>query len=125
MVKAIAGDFPNFKEQLHALDKDINSSPAFSNLHPKNLGINSVGLPMFSHDTSAQASLNLTKNEVRREVDSLEAIWVEEFIVGWTSNFNDKETACVSQTSLNLNKNEVRREVDSLVAIRAIKFNVG
>ena len=27
--KAVARDFPNFKEQLHALDKDINSPPSF------------------------------------------------------------------------------------------------
>ena len=84
---------------------------------------------MFSHATLgvnvSQASLNLNKNEVRHEVDSLEAIRAEDFNVGWTSNSNEKETACVSQASLNLNKNEVRREVDSLVAIRAIKFNVG
>ena len=34
---------------------------------------------------------SLNKNEVRCEVDSLEAIRAEEFNVGWTSNSNERK----------------------------------
>ena len=84
--KDAAKENPTFEEQLHELDKEINYSPVFSKLHLDFSELPSVPAPLFSHATLAvnvsKANLDLIRNEVRHEMDSLEAIQAEEFKVG-------------------------------------------
>ena len=87
----------NFEEQLHVLDQVINSSPVFSNLNPDKHGVALATAPNFSHATSyanvSKENLDLIGDEVRYDVDCLEAIWVEEFKMGWTSIPKEKKGA--------------------------------
>ena len=81
-----AEENPSFKEQLHALDKEINCSPGFPKLNPKFSRLPLVTDPLFSHATSSanvsKAYLDFIRNKMGREVDFLETIRADEFKVG-------------------------------------------
>ena len=76
-----------FEEQLHAFDEEINYFPGFSKLNPDFSRLPSVTVPLFSHATSSvnvsKANPDIIRNEVGREMDSLETIWADEFQVGY------------------------------------------
>ena len=76
-----------FEEQLHALDEEINYFPGFSKFNPDFPRLPSVTVPLFSHATSSvnvsKANPDIIRNEVGREMDSLETIWADEFQVGY------------------------------------------
>ncbi|KAK9985096.1 hypothetical protein SO802_034621 [Lithocarpus litseifolius] len=128
-VKDDARVVPNFEEQLKALDHAINSSPVLSNLKTDNLGVGSAAAPIFSQAKScinvSKESQGLNKEAVSCDVDSLEAIRIEEFNVGAPTFSHAKSFVNVPMGSQGLHKEEVNSDVDSLGAIRIEEFNVG
>nr|POE91612.1 hypothetical protein CFP56_25654 [Quercus suber] len=124
-VKDDARVVSNFEEQLQALDHAINSSPELSNLKTDKPGVVSTATPIFSHAKScinvSKEIQGLNKEEVRYDVDSMEAI-----VAGVVPIFSlAKSCINVSKESQGLNKEEVRYDVDSLEAIQIEEFNVG
>jgi len=86
----------NLEEQLHILDHAINSFPVLSNLKIDKPSVVSATAPIFSHAKScinvSKESQGLNNEKVKYDVDSLEAIRVEEFNVGRNSTPKEKKS---------------------------------
>ena len=89
---------PSIEEQLHVSDQGINSTPMFSNLKPENSSFALATVPKFYHATSctnvAKEIQYLIRDEVRSNVDSLEATQIEQFNMGRNTTPKEKKGVC-------------------------------
>ena len=128
-----AEENPSFKEQLHALDKEINCSPGFPKLNPKFSRLPLVTDPLFSHATSSanvsKAYLDFIRNKMGREVDFLETIRADEFKVGQTSINKEKKGShgrpkkSAQEESFNVDASTLSSSNNSFLPTRISKRN--